>query len=652
MATNTGPNDSTYTIPEVALGDNFNVWKDITNTAVYKLNKVRVYEGASSSSIAYTGTTGGTFSVALNPTISDGLTFTGAIVFGAGVTFNGNVTFNASTFTVNANAVTIDDYNIILGDTAQASDTNINTAGGGGLLLNRGSGNTAEWLWQYNQVHGITGFWRANTSIGFSGSTSGIYPAGGGILPVHGSGLRIDGGTTTDHGLQMQFSGSGQTTDRAIDFARYSPAGSTVFAEVLNGSTYGAYPFMNIRSGANRKQIRQTAHGLSFGTPVYVNGSGTYLPAEATSVDVAEVVGLVSKRIDADNFELTFSGEIFGNFSNAILGGVSTLNTGGVYYLSSSAGKLSTSPSASVGTVHKAVMIATGSSSAVVVPFTGGLLGEDIVLSTATTMAKTVTQLNKFRVGDALRYKYGVNTGLSYDYTVGGGGSTGATYSYGIYVKAQANSEAQAEVVGVVTSTKELAISGSSSGINYEFTMVSDGYFDVSGVLTGVCATVGGVQGNMVGGVQYFLNSDCAGTSRAFESDVPSLSDSVPTVIGHVRKPLLSSTTPFGGHIISYRGDVNNSGQSSFTGYTGSSAQFNDLPVGSMIMGVTGSTLAPNRGVTVYYHNTGGLSGEYVLYLGASTVGITLNGTWKTRGLALDRNATGITAYHLCQRII
>jgi hypothetical protein len=205
---------------------------------------------------------------------------------------------------------------------------------------------------------------------------------------------------------------------------------------------------MNIRGGVNRKQIRQTAHGLSFGTPVYVNASGLYVAAASTGADVAEVVGLVSNRIDADTFEITFSGEVYGNFSNALLGGSSTLGTGGVYYLSNSAGKLSPSPSSAVGTVHKAVMIATGSNSAVVVPFTGGLLGEDILVSSSSTMTIKISQLNKFRVGDAIRFLSGTNVGLSYDYPAGiPGGSTGATYATGIYVKAQANTEAAAEVV-------------------------------------------------------------------------------------------------------------------------------------------------------------------------------------------------------------
>lgn len=649
MASYTGPDSNAYSIPEVELGDTFNVWRDITNTAVYKLNKLKLYEGISSGSISVTTSDGGTASIALLSEITTGHTFTGNINFG------GVVTFNGGTVTMNADTVTIDDYNIVLGDKAGASDALIEAAGGGGILLNRGSGNTAEWLWRNIGLHGVTGVWRANNHIGFIGATSGLYPADGGTLRVHGLGIRLDGGTTTDHGLLVNLTDTGglngATTNRAIEFSRYSLAGSTVFMEVLNGTTYGAQPFVNIRNGANRKRVNQTNHGLSFGTPVYVNASGNYAPALSTSISVAEVVGVVSDRIDANNFELTFSGEIHGNFSNSLLSGASTLGTGGVYYLSNSAGKLSPSPSTAPGTVHKAVFIATGSSSAVVVPFTGGLLAEDVIIASATSVVREVSQFNKFRVGDAIRFLPGTNVGLSYDYPVAIGGSTGATYSTGIYVKAQANTEADAEVLGIVTSTTAIPdIGGTSTGVNYKFSMTTDGFFQE---VTGVCASNAGVAGNMANGVQYFLAANCAGTSRAYESNVPSLTDTPPATIGYVRKPLLNSVSTVSGQIISYRGDVNNAGQSSFTGYTGASADYSDLPVGSIVLGVTGSTLSPNTGVTLYYHNTAGFSGEYVVYLGASTVGVTMSGTWKVRGRALSyATGSGSTlAHHLCQRI-
>ena len=643
MAANTGPDVNTYQIPEVALGDTFNTWRDITNTAVYKLNKLKLYEGISTGNISLTTSTGGTLSAALLETITTGHTFTGDINFG------GVVTFNGSTVTMNAQTVTIDDYNIVLGDLAGASAAGASAAGGGGLILNLGIGATAEWLWQNFAVHGVTGVWRANTHIGFSGATSGLYPAGGGTLPVHGLAIRLDGGATTDHGLSISLTNTGgaagATTNRAIEFSRYSPTGATVFMEVLNGTTYGVQPFVNIPNGANRKRVVQNAHGLSFGTPVYIDSGGLYKASDCTDVEKAEVVGVVSNRVDASTVEVTFIGEIFGNFTNALPSG-SNLITGAVYYLSTSAGKLSTTPSRSVGTVHKAVLIATGASAAIVIPFTGGLLAEDAVIAAASTVGKSVQQINKFRIGDAVRWISG-SAGLSYAYLgISPTGHTFATYADGIYVKAQADTEVQAEVVGIVTDITPVG----DSTVNSKFSITTTGFFDATA--TGVSASNSGTPGNMVAGTQYFLSAGSAGDTQAFESSISSITNTPPTLVGQVRKPLLFSTTSVSGHIISYRGDVNNAGQSSFTGYTGALAEYADLPAGSIVMGTTGSTLSPNVGVTLYYHNSGGLSGEYGIYLGASTTGVTMNGTWKTRGRALDRNgATGVTAYHLCQRI-
>jgi hypothetical protein len=288
-----------------------------------------------------------------------------------------------------------------------------------------------------------------------------------------------------------------------------------------------------------------------------------------------------------------------------------------------------------------------------VIPFTGGLLAEDIIITTASTVGRSVAQLNKFKVGDAVRWVAG-SAGLSYAY--GGGtpapGYTSATYADGIYVKAQANTPSEAEVVGIVTDVTQIAGQG-ATGVNNKFTITTNGYFVASG--TGYSASNSGITGNAVAGVEYFLSANSAGSTQAFDDNTaPSLTDTPPTTIGYVRKPLLFSTTTQGGHIISYRGDVNNSGQSSFTGYTGASPDNIDLPIGSIVIGFTGSTLAPNAGVTLFYHRTpAGVSGEYGIYLGATPAisGATMNGTWKTRGRAIDSSATGVTAYHLCQRV-
>lgn len=591
MAASTGPDINTYDIPDVELGDTFNVWRDITNTQTYKLNKLEVYRGISSDSIDVTVSSAGVLTADIATNVNKGVTFQQP------VTFNGDVTFNATTFTVNANAVTIDDYSIVLGNTAAGStDSKITAAGGGGLLIDRSSsGDTAEWLWKPTQVHGVTGVWQANSHIGFSGATSGLYPTGGKTLPVHGTGIRLDGGSTTDHGLQIGLTDTyGSTSDRGIEFSRYSPSGSTAFIEVLSGTTYGTRPFVSIRDGANRKVITQTSHSLQFGMPVRFDGTN-YVKAQATDGSNAEVMGIVSKYIDVNTFELTFIGEIFGDFTTVNSG--SALNPGSTYYLSPyvSGGITPVQPSAA-GVVHKAVLIATSATSAVVIPFTGGVLSSPLNIVNASSVATRIVQANTFAVGDIVRFKsYPTGVTLNYKWGAGAGDSYEQYNAYGIYVKAQANSEEEAEVAGMV-----IGIPGTTGNVGYKsntgFDVLMDGFFDLSAV------------GSMSfsPGTVYFLNKNCAGTTGSFESPTASWSTSYPTEIGMVRKPMFMATSPKAGYLFSYRGDIR-----SEVGLTGASADITRLLVSDPRDGISGDLV-----IGVY---NGSSNGRETIRLSAGT---------------------------------
>lgn len=548
MAASTGPDSNLYQIPEVELGDTFNVWRDTTNTQTYKLNKMKVYDGVSSSSITLTLATGGTLTAELADNIGKGVTFLNPVVFSSGVTFNGDVTFNASTFTVNANAVTIDDYAIVLGDTAAASDSNIGTAGGGGVYINRGGGATAEWIWKPNFVYGVTGVWQANAHIGFSGATSGLYPHLGGTLPVHGTGVLLDGGATGEHGLLVNLTStgvSGVTSNRVIQFSRYSPSGSTAFIEVFSGSTYGSRPFVSIKDGVNRKIVSKPSHGFAFGTPVRFDGS-TYVGAIASDGQAAEVIGIVSSVMDANTFELTFNGEIFGDFTT--VNGGSALNPGSTYYLSTyTTGRVTPIQPTASGSVHKALFIATSSTSAVVIPFTGGVLTSPLTLATSTSVGIPITQANGFTLGDILRFK-AYSPGVTLEYIWNAAGNTYAEYhDHGIYVKAQADSVEEAEVVGMVIGFDGFGLTGD---VGYQtktgFNLLMDGFFDLS------TSSIGALTPGSV----YYLNSGCAGTTGSFESAAVSYSTSTPTVGGQVRKPAFMATAPKAGYLFSYRGDI------------------------------------------------------------------------------------------------
>lgn len=557
MAANTGPDENTYQIPDVLLGDTFNVWKDITNTSVYKLNKINVYKGVSSDCLEAQTTSNGDLTYILVPNIMTGHTFTsriefdGGVQFDSGVTFNGPVVFNAPTFTVNANTVTIDDYNILLGDTGGASDSNISVVGGGGIILNRGGGLSADWLWNPTALYGLTGIWAGEGHIGFKGASAGIRPHGGTNLLVHGTGLRIDGAAGTEHGVQISLAGSGTTTGRTIEFSRYSPSGSTAFVDVelrTPPSAAGSRPYMNIKDGANRKTIRKVTHSFPVGTPLTINSSGVYVAAQANSPSNAEVVGVVSRVFDGDNFEITFLGEIFDvNFSQITIEGTSGV-TGSVYYLSPFvAGKLTVAVPQTVNSVHKAVMIATSGNSAIVLPWTGGVLSETVTLAESTSNTILISQLNQFKPGDVVQFVARTN-GVTLTY-----GSNQAYYPFGSYARADALNESSTfNIAGMVVSTTELS---AGSTFNRAFNLMMDGFFSVPG---GVSVMNGGAAGALVAGRNYFLGGGITGNGPSLEGVTSSLTDTAPTAVGAVNKPVLLATSPTSGYVYSYRGAVGN----------------------------------------------------------------------------------------------
>ena len=86
MPGSTGPDLNTYIIPEVQLGDTFNYWRDSTNTAIYKLNKLKIYDAVTSASIGATYGTTGAWQAVLQPTITSGHTFSAFITLPGGIT--------------------------------------------------------------------------------------------------------------------------------------------------------------------------------------------------------------------------------------------------------------------------------------------------------------------------------------------------------------------------------------------------------------------------------------------------------------------------------------------------------------------------------------------------------------------------------------
>ena len=122
----------------------------------------------------------------------------------------------------------------------------------------------------------------------------------------------------------------------------------------------------SIGGGGTTDRVTQASHGFVVGDVLYLNGS-TYTKAIATSAAAAEVVGVVSRVIDASTFEVTLSGEVTG---------LTGLTAGEVYFLSAAtAGLLTVDEPTVVGQVSVPVGVASSTTSLYVAPKRGSVVG-------------------------------------------------------------------------------------------------------------------------------------------------------------------------------------------------------------------------------------------------------------------------------------
>lgn len=144
---------------------------------------------------------------------------------------------------------------------------------------------------------------------------------------------------------------------------------------ILTATTAGVMSWGVIDDAA--RIITQNAHGFSVGQALYLNGS-TYTLAIATAASTAEVVGVVSSIIDANNFVLISPGYITG---------LAGLTAGTVYFLSDSvAGALTATEPSTVGYISKPILIADSTTSGYVYQERGK------IIPTPTTLFAYVDQ--------------------------------------------------------------------------------------------------------------------------------------------------------------------------------------------------------------------------------------------------------------------
>jgi hypothetical protein len=152
------------------------------------------------------------------------------------------------------------------------------------------------------------------------------------------------------HRVQKGITLTGLTTDPVTEVE----AGDIYFNETLQSFRgYSNGSWGSLGGGTTLDRVTQ-AHGFAVGDLLYLNGS-TYALAKADASATSEVVGMVSRIIDGNTFELTTDGEV---------SGLTGLTAGAVYFLSeSSAGDYTTTEPSVLGQVSLPVGVASSTTS-------------------------------------------------------------------------------------------------------------------------------------------------------------------------------------------------------------------------------------------------------------------------------------------------
>jgi len=117
------------------------------------------------------------------------LTTSGAVTVGTNLTVTGNLTVNGTTTTINSTAVSVDDINVILGDTASPSDA---TADSGGITLKGTTDKTFSWS-------NTSAAWTSSEHIDLA-SGKAFYIGGASVLNATTLGSSVTGSSLTSVG--------------------------------------------------------------------------------------------------------------------------------------------------------------------------------------------------------------------------------------------------------------------------------------------------------------------------------------------------------------------------------------------------------------------------------------------------------------------
>ena len=427
-----------FSIGDVELSDTFEAWRLKTNDEIIeKLNLLHVYGATAADGTMIALGTGGTLAVAFSGNVMrthstfcnhvsigktlkvDGSEVAVASIAG-GVTTGFNVGESLLILNTNESPQVGCDYSgfIIGGSVTGPNPVSIDNSDGGDyfnsfafdrpyFLHREGKWRTKEALWLEGRLNHQEVF----TGRTASGSTGEDYPYGpygytgcsadknnpvdwgsetGG---VSGGVVRIYFGPTLANHNYLEIDGrggrDGVTGDpwRGVGGATGALVLGNIAGPLLEFDTDG---YVNIHKGANKKRIVKKSHGFSFGNVLRYSGTTqgyTFASAAGDNelhgdgIRAAEVVGVVSKVVDAHTFDLCFVGEIEASkstWNDALISGENStegLVPGTIYYLSqynkSNRGRIQREEPMVAGYVNRPVLLATGKTSGVILPYRG-----------------------------------------------------------------------------------------------------------------------------------------------------------------------------------------------------------------------------------------------------------------------------------------
>lgn len=259
--------------------------------------------------------------------------------------------------------------------------------------------------------------------------------AGVGNYTADGQGIELSG---TQFALELD----GNSLSKSASGVKVNPSGdlasATVTAPVINASGYQDFSAVAtpaspsagklrayaktdgklytlspagieqaVGSGGSIVLINKTGHGFvaaDVGCPVYFDGTD-YIKAMADTAVKAEVIGLINRRIDADNFELCLGGEVSSVGANA-----GTLVAGTVYFLSgATAGLLTAIEPTVIGQVSKPLGVARTSTALDFINHRGQIVGSANArtqINLANTATTTVQDVSLYDAGSLEGWVY------------------------------------------------------------------------------------------------------------------------------------------------------------------------------------------------------------------------------------------------------